>query len=329
MSARGSRLLRAMTVLAVVSSAALVTSCGPGESPRAARRELAPQWQDVFDGTPEIYAVVRPQTIKRDAIYGTFFKNVLRVAQAKTPMRGATALEALEGCDEIIVGIRKDGSGEDSAIVFRGVPASLDPQKMTDAAGHPVLRLVDARAKVPEYQWIDRQSTSEGSLFILPDRTWVGALGAARARARQAFASPFGRPIPKTDPEALAAVRVDATTLLQGPRFANSPMLGPLTRKLNAVTLVLKPGKGGVVATLQYADDDACAWAEMHARRLLGELGKQEPSATGQPRRGGPSLEWLKTAQIGREGNAVTLNLAIPARLLEDLPNASGGDLAL
>jgi len=329
MSPRRSRFLRAVTVLALLSCAALVTSCGPGEEPRAARRELAPQWQDVFDGTPELYVVVRPQRIKRDAIYGTFFKNVLRMAQAKTPMRGATTLEALEGCEEIIVGIRRDGTGEDSALVFRGVPASLDPQKMTDAAGHPVLRLVDARAKVPEYQWVDRQSTSQGSLFILPDRTWVGALGEARARARQAFASPFGRPVPKIDPEALASVRLDAATFLQSARFSNSQMIGPLTRKLNAVTLALKPGKGGVVATLQYANEDSSAWAETHAKRILEEIAKQEPSATGQPRRGAPALDWLKTAKVGHEGNALTVQLAIPARLLEDLPNASGSDLAL
>jgi hypothetical protein len=313
-----------MTVLALSASAALVTSCGPGDGgPRAARRELAPQWQDVFDGTPEIYAVVRPQTIKRDAVYGAFFKNLLRIAQAKTPMRGATTLEALEGCDEIIIGIHKDANGVDSSVVFRGVPASLDPQKMTDASGHPVLRLVDPRARVPEYQWVDRQSTSEGSLFILPDRTWVGAIGDARARARQAFSSPFGRPIPKTDGEALATVRLDAATFLQGPRFAKSPMIGPLTRKLDAVTLALKPGKGGVVATLQYADEDSSAIAELHTKRIFEEIGKQEP------RRGAPSLEWLKTAQVGHEGRALVVKLAIPARLLEDLPNASGSDLSL
>ena len=327
MSLRSSRIVRATTFLAFTScalSCALLTSCGPEEGPRVARRELAPQWQDVFDGTPEIYAVVRPQMIKRDAIYGMFFKNVLRMAQAKTPMRGATTLEALEGCDEIILGMRKDGTGDDAALVFRGVPASLDPQKMTDANGQPVLRLVDARAKVPEYLWIDRQSTSEGSLFILPDRTWVGALGEARARARQAFATPFSRPIPKTDSDqALAIVRLDATTFLQGPRFARSPMIGPLTRKLNAVTLALKPGKAGVVATLQYADEDASAWAEMHAKRIVDDISKQEPRSSA------PSLDWLKTAKVGHEGNAMTVKLAIPARLLEELPNASGGDLAL
>jgi hypothetical protein len=318
-------LRRAFVLVASTSLFALTSSCGPGDDggPKAVRRELTPQWQDVFDGTPEIYAVVRPQAIKRDAVYGTFFKNVLRMAQAKTAMRGVTTLEALEGCDEIIVGIRKDQNGEDAAMVFRGVPASLDPKRMNDATGTPVLRLVDARAKVPEYEWVDRQSAVNGSLFVLPDRTWIGTIGEARMRARQAFASPFGRPVPKNDPEALATVRLDAATFLQTPRFAKSQIVGPLTRKLQALTLALAPGKGGVVARLQYTDEDASAWAEMHVKRVIEEITRAEP------RRGAPNLDWLKTAQVGHEGNTVTVKLAIPARLLEDLPNASGSDLAL
>lgn len=311
-------------MLASALCGALTLSCGASAPPPAAvRRELGPQWQDVFDGTPEIYVVVRPQAIKRDALYGTFFKNVLRVAQARSVMRGATTLEALEGAEEIVVGIRKDANGEDAAIVIRGVPANLDPQKMTDASGRPVLRLIDGRAKVPEYDWSDRQSAVSGSMFVLPDRTWVGVIGEARARARQAFAAPFGRPVPKVDADALATVRFDAATFLQTPRFVRSPLVGPLTKKLRALTLTLMPGKGGVVAKLQYEDEDASAWAEMHVKRIVEELSHQEP------RRGGPSLEWLKTAQVGHEGNTVILKIAVPARLLEDLPNATGQDLSL
>src|SRR4051794_31820978 len=84
--------------LALATSAA---SCGPGDNGpvNTAKRESAPQWQDVFDGTPELYAVVRPQAIKRDAVYGSLFKNVLHMAQARTQMRGVTTLEALEGCE--------------------------------------------------------------------------------------------------------------------------------------------------------------------------------------------------------------------------------------
>jgi hypothetical protein len=319
------RVVRVLSVAACISLAALTTSCGPGDDggAKTARRELAPQWQDVFDGTPEVYVVVRPQAIKRDAVYGAFFKNVLRIAQAKTAMRGVTTLEALEGCDEIIVGIRKDQNGEDAAIVFRGVPASLDLARMNDSAGRALFRLVDARAKVPEYEWVDRQSAGGGSVFVLPDRTWVGTIGDARTRARQAFASPFGRPAPKADAEALATVRLDAATFLQTPRFARSQIVGPLTRKLSAVTLALQPGKGGVVARLQYTDEDASAWAEMHVKRVFEEISHQEP------RKGTPSLDWLKTAQVGHDGSAVIVKVAVPARLLEELPNASGNDLAL
>ncbi len=313
-------------LLALAPAMAPLTSCGPGDDggAKTVRRELAPQWQDVFDGTPEIYAVVRPQAIKRDAVYGVFFKNVLRVAQARSAMRGATTLEALEGAEEIIVGIRKDQNGEDAALVIRGVPASLDPSKMTDATGHPVLRLVDSRARVPEYEWIDRQSAAgAGSVFVLPDRTWIGTIGDARGRARQAFASPFGRPTPKSDPQALATVRLDAATFLLGPRFAKSQVVGPLTRKLRAVTLALQPGKAGVIVQLQYEAEDASALAEMHARRIIDEIAHQEP------RPGRASLDWLKTATVGHEGNTVIVTLAIPPRLLEDLPNASAGDLSL
>lgn len=322
----------AALAVALAASGGLTTSCGGDDHapPAAARRESGPQWQDVFDGTPEIYAVVRPQAIKRDAVYGQLFKSALRMAQARSPMKGVTSLEALEGCDEIILGVRKDQNGEDAALVFRGVPASLDPAKMTDSTGR-TMRVVDPRAKVPEYEWADRQTAAGGSLFVLPDRTWVGAIGEARTRARAAFATPFGRPAPKSDPEALAQVRFDAAAFLQGQRIEKSQLFGPLTRKLRALTLGLRPGKGGVTATLQYADEDSSAWAEMHVKRVFEELSRQErePGKAGGPGGRGMSFEWLKTAQVGHEGNAVIVQVAIPARLLEELPNATGSDLPL
>lgn len=312
---------RARGVIAVafaLSTGAL--ACGPGDGAPVAsvKRESAPQWQDVFDGTPEIYAVVRPQAIKRDEVYGSLFKSVMQMAQARSEMRGVTSLEALQGSEEIIIGIRKDAQGEDAALVLRGVPANLDAAKMTDATGHSILRLVDPRARVPEYEFIDRKSVTTGSVFVLPDRTWVGAIGDARGRARQAFAAPFGRPAPKADPQALAVVRFDAAAFLSGPRFSKSAMVGPLTRKLRALTLALMPGKGGVVATLQYEDEDASAWAEMHVKRVIEELAAARPA-----------LAWLKDAKVGHEGNGVLVRVAVPARLLEDLPRATSGDLSL
>lgn len=336
------RAVGAIVLAIAAASASLSLSCGGGPPPAAAPREMPAQWQDVFDGTPDIYVVVRPQAIKRDAVYGQLFKSLMRMAQARTEMRGVTSLEAMEGCEEIIVGLRKgDGELDDAAMIFRGVPASLDAAKMADASGRPMLRLVDAKTKVPEYQWADRRArtdageTQSGSLFVLPDRTWVGAMGEARARARQAFASPFGRPTPKVDPQALASVRLDAAAFFATPRFQKSSALGPLVKRLRSLTVALMPGKGGVVATMQYEDEDAAAWSELRVKQLVEELGKAappppEPTRPGRlppPRRF--TFEWLKDAVVTHTASAVVVKLPIPPRLLEELPNATGADLSL
>ena len=47
------------------------------------------------------------------------------------------------------------------------------------------------------------------------------------------------------------------------------------------------------------------------------------------PRPGHASPDWLKTATVTHEGNTVIVTLAVPPRLLEDLPNASASDLPL
>jgi hypothetical protein len=334
--------LRALAAcLLLATGVSTLPACGPGgPPPAAAPKERAPAWQDVFDGTPELYAVVRPQALKRDAVYGAFFKTLMRIAQARTEMGGVTALEAAEGCDEIVVGIsRKAGQVDDAAIVFRGVPASLDPQKMTDSSGHLLFRVVDDRARVPELERLDRKNLAGGSLFVLPDRTWVITVGGARARARQAFAAPFGRPVPRNDREALAAVRLDPNAFLRTPRFEKSGIMGPLLKKLTALTVALRPGKDGALVTLQYEDEDATAWAELQVKRLLEELSRADvpppPERPGprrpttQPRESGPRFGWLKDAKVGREGNAVQIKLPIPPRLLEELPVTSGSDLPL
>ncbi|MDB4940647.1 MAG: hypothetical protein JWP97_181 [Labilithrix sp.] len=314
--------IRAVTMVAVVAaSAASVAGCGPHaeRETRATRREVPPQWQDVFDGTPEIYAVIRPQAIKRDAVYGALFKSALHMAQARSEMRGVTTLEALEGAEEIVIGVRKDPQGrEDAALVLRGVPASLDVARMTDTSNTPVFRLVDPRARVPEFEWADRRSDGAGAVFVLPDRTWVGTVGDARVRARQAFVSPFGRPAPEVDPKALAVARFEAAAVLASPRLAKSSVFGPLVRKLRALTLALMPGKTGVQASFQYENEDASAWAEMHLKRIVEQLSGARPS-----------LAWLKDAHVTHEENRVIVTVAVPPRLLEELPKASASDLPL
>ena len=54
-------------------------SCGGAATPAppVARSEGA-SWADVFDGTPDLFAVIRPRATRRDGVYGNFFKALVR-----------------------------------------------------------------------------------------------------------------------------------------------------------------------------------------------------------------------------------------------------------
>jgi hypothetical protein len=303
---------RILGIIALLASTTAL-SCG-GESsgqPAAARAQAAPSWADVFDGTPDLYAVIRPRAMKRDPLYGSFFSALMRAAQARGIARGDTMVRAIEGADEVIIGINK---GLDAALVVRGVPASLDPQKVLDAEGNPLFGLASDRGKVAEYELLDKKNAGLGRLFVLPARTWTFAVGDARTRARTVFAKPVGRPKPELDPGALVVVRAAGgmTHALE-----THARLNALAKKLSSVTVALQPGKGGVVVALAYEDASAVAWAEMHAKRIVAELAKEERNA------------WLREAKVAYEGNTLYVRVAVPPRLLEELPNASGADLGI
>ena len=297
--------------------AVAVAACGG--APKLARQEIGAQWQDVFEREPDVLVVVRPQAIKRDRVYGRFFDLAMTQAQARGFLAGPTMIEATRGADEIVVGLDQ---GNDAVFVLRGVPASLDPQKLTDATGKPLFRLVSDKSAVAEYQANDVQDAERGTLFVLPDRTWVAATPPARERSRQAFATPFGRPEPRIDGRALAAARF-GPEFVQRSRYQRSPVFGPLTKKLESVTLALRPESEGLLVAFLYENDDASAWAEAHAKRVLEQLANARTDVEG------PRLGWLKDAKLDREGNTLHLRLPIPPRLLEELPKATGRDLPL
>jgi hypothetical protein len=273
------------------------------------RRTVEAAWSDVFDKTPDLYVAIRPLAIKRDGVYGALFKSLVRAAQARANARGETMAQAVEDAQEIVLGLDKGG---DVALVLRGVPASLDPERIMGAAGEPLFRATGERGKVAEYDLLGRDPSEAGSLFVLPGRVWVGALGPARARARQAFATPANRPAQALEPGALAAARVSGPLVHALDR---DPMFGPVTNRLTTATFALAPGKEGLVVRLVYADSAAAAQAESEAKRSVAELAKQ------------PKTAWLKDAKIAYEGSTLVVRIALPPRLLEELPRATGADL--
>jgi len=304
------------TVVAACVAALISSGCSPpppaepAPAPREADR--GPAWQDVFDGTPDLYVVVRPRAFRRDAVFGAFWKSLMSAAESKGLMRGPTIIEAIEGSDEVIAGVGARES--DAAIVLRGVPASLDPARISDAKGRPFFKLLSDRTRIVEYGVADEGGggAKDGRLFVLPDRSWVGVLGGAKERAVQAFVTPMHRPIPKVDAAALATLRVS------GPLahvLDRSPTFGGLEKKLTSATFSLMPDKGGIVVALAYADAGSVAWAENEAKRLLADLTKRDPR-----------LAFLSDAVVRYEGTTVYARLSIPPQLLKELPFAKMTD---
>lgn len=304
-------MIRRRAVALVLALLGSVPACG-GEAPKpiATKREVAPSWADVFEGTPDVYGVIRPKALKRDGVYGSLWTSLVRMAQSRGMAKGGTMLDAVEGADEIVLGF---GKGDDAALVLRGVPASLDPEAIADAQGQPLFRLLRDRSKVPEYELTDRRIAANGALFVLPDRTWVGTLGDARGRARQAYATPLARPAPRIDEDALAVVRFGGDFVRM---FDRHPRWGRLAKGLAHVTFALKPKKAGIVVALAYEENAATAFGEMQAKQLADELSKEDKR-----------FEWLKDAKIAYEGNVVYVRAPLPPRLLDELPRATGADL--
>lgn len=301
---------RSRRAAALLGLALTALACGPPPAPvpPGAHTSAAPRWSDALAEAPDVYAVVRPQALKRDAVYGSLFGALVRAAEARGFARGATMLEAVSGAEEIVVAV---GSGGDAAIVLRSVPAKLDPSKVADARGVPLFRPREERARIVEYELADAGGI-DGALFVLPDRSWVGALGPARARARRAFARPSGRPAPEVDGGALVFVRVHgaiARALTAGAPF------GGLLRGATRATLTLQPGARGLGIAVEYGSEAASADALAEAERVIAELSKRE------------TYEWLDTVELTRTASTLSSRVSVPPRLLEALPSASGADL--
>jgi hypothetical protein len=311
-------LARGLRFAAAFALAAATTSCGSGKPPetKATFDTTKPHWQDVFDRVPDIVVLAHPGAMARDPIYGPLLKSLSRMMAARAPQTAGTrAAEVLESCDEVIFALRERGSS-DATVVLRGVRADIDARKLTDQNGR-AMWAEGPRGTVTE---LTRAGAADGSLFVLSDRTWVFAMGDARARAREAFAHPFDRPPPLRDDASLFVIRLDGPSLVQGvPRLrAHGAPLEPLGRRLQSLSVALRPGKEGLVATLTYSEEDAAAFAETLLKQVTEALDRE----------GSEKTKWLGQAKVDRPGNyAVVARVSLPPKLLEELPNVSAAEL--
>ena len=278
-----------------------------------------PHWEDAFDRVPDILVIAHPREMARDAVYGPLLKNLSRMVAARAPhTAGTRAAEVFESSEEVVFGLRERGA-EDAIIVFRGVRADFDARKLVDENGRQMWGDMATRQNNAAIELV-RDGVSPASLFLLPQRTWVVAVGAgARERARDAFAHPFHRPAPAKDNRALFLVRLDGPSLVRGvPRLrSRGGALEPVGRRLESLTLALRPGNEGVVATFAYSEEGAAAFAESVLKQTAEALDRE----------GSDTLKWLGQTKVDREASTVVARVSLPARLLADLPAVSAAEL--
>jgi hypothetical protein len=317
-ASKAARAIASGFALALAIAMALTSaSCGPGKPPetKAAFDTSKPHWADVFDRVPDIVVLAHPSAMARDPVYGALLKSMSRMIAARAPQTAGTrAAEVLESCDEAIFALRQRGAS-DAVVVLRGVRADIDARKLTDQNG----RTMWADGPHGTVTELTRTAAADASLFVLPERTWVFAMGDARARAREAFAHPFDRPPPLKDDASLFVIRLDGPSLVQGvPRLrAHGAPLEPLGRRLQSITLALRPGKEGLVTTFGYSEEDAAAFAEVLLKQVTEALDHEGTEKT----------KWLGHTKIDRQSYTVVARVSLPPKLLEELPNVSAAEL--
>ena len=253
MAFRGA-LVRVLLLLFVPTSGCAGSSAGGTSGPGAPvdPRPAEPHWEPLFSPPPDVFILVRPQAVLTDAAYGPVVRGALALARGKSHLVASVGpAEVLEGAEEVLVGARDRGdpADVDVVVVVRGVPADLDPARLSDEAGHPLWVVGPSRPSVDVTElWRAAGAASsagdgtattedtEASLFELPGRTWVLAAGASRARARDLLsrATRATRSVEGEDEAALALVRVRGPSLVRRVRALRPPsLLSPVGRALD------------------------------------------------------------------------------------------------
>jgi hypothetical protein len=319
---------------AVVPGARLEAAAVVPPAPRAdvdeRRDHREPSWQDALPPHAPIQLGLRPPMLQGDRIYGPLWRHALGVARARSRVvAGTRLLEAVERAEEVRVHLdalgdrpsdaSRDGSA-DMVVVVRGVPGDVDPGTLVDPDGH---LLWSAGPFGPVRELVHEQdpdgTPNPASLFELPGRTWVIASGPLRARARDAFVRPQGRPEPpfeRFESDALAVLVLDGPTLVArvGALGANGG-LASLGHGLESVAFELRPGvEHEVRAVLTYQKEDDAAAAEHTLGDLKGAIERKKP----------PWLMWYEAASVeriaeGPDGAKATLRIdaPLPAELID------------
>ena len=188
--------------------------------PPRRRPPAEPHWQDVFDTMPELLVVVRAKAARGRTA------STDRCCGAPSSWRASRARcrrDARARRDGRRRGARRWASRPDTARRARASSCSsraacradVDPASSSTTTARPS----GPRARRAACASWCASATSTATPSGPPSSSCRAHLGrrpgAARARAREAFAHPFGRPPLDLDPQALAIVRIDGPSLVE------------------------------------------------------------------------------------------------------------------
>jgi hypothetical protein len=313
---RAPRLARALTFVLATGLVGAAVACGPPAPAAVPAREPLLRWQDLYDGTPEVMLVLHPQAILRDPVYGPLYQGALRGAIARGAPSQLSLLQAIDDAEEILVVGRR--SMQDATIVIRGARADRDPAKIADPGGAPLFRAT-REGSAGGLRQLERTGPEAGTVTLyVTGRTWILVTGGAQARAREVIAHPGRRPEPVIPSAALAALRIEGGELVSQIPALRKGALQKVGDGLVALSVLLQPGREGVVVKLEYANDDQVAWAHRKIEEAVEIL-----------RARGARWAFLEKARVTRNATDVTIAMPLPEQLVNALPGVTGADLAL
>ncbi len=291
---------------------------------------LGPQWQDALPASPKLLILLRPKMLRNNKIYGPMLRRALQLAHEQRVPSGSLVLDAIEDADEAVAELGDWASSEPASgsqellLVLRGIPADLDPARLVGPEGDLLWSAgPSGRARELVHERDHDGTPNPASLFELEDRTWVVASGAARDRARDAFAHPSRRPEPLLAPDALAAITIDGpslvarVTLLQasgalaslgrGLRYLSLELLAPGPLPEGAGPVVDQTPPGQIRAVMSYSDSEGAAVAGSAMREILEVVSRVKPAG----------LEWLAANDVEISGRNVAVTEPVPKDLLD------------
>jgi hypothetical protein len=294
-----------------------LAGCGGPRKPAATTTVTsgtdASWFRDLVDAQRDLTLSIRPRVLSRDPVYGPLVRKAIRLTAASKRVNiGATALDAIQEADEILIAVRSS-EPLDAVVVVSGVPSGIDVEKVVDDSGKSPW---GASSRTPNglTEILVRESDPPTLLYPVGERTWVFGAGKAARRVRDRLGLRSTRPGPVSvtdDAPVTIHVRGELLERLRG--IARSG-LRPVVDHLTEITLSLSQGnKGTVLCALIYEDERAAATAEGRTSEILAIL----------PEKVSPRLEFLKHAEIKRQGRTVAVTATLPPDLLARLADVT------